>query len=59
MATRDGIETQIVPVGFSYVRGWRWEVVIRFGEPILLQRHADLDLLRAQIELIVRALSGL
>jgi len=59
MAMRDGIETQIVPVGFSYARGWRWDVVIRFGEPILLQRHVDLDLLRTQIELVVRTLSGL
>ena len=58
MATREGVETQIVPVGFSYARGWRWDVVIRFGEPILLQRHTDLDLIRSQIELVVRALSA-
>lgn len=57
MAMREGIEAQIVPVGFSYARGWRWEVVIRFSDPVLLQRHADIDLIRAQVELLVRALS--
>jgi 1-acyl-sn-glycerol-3-phosphate acyltransferase len=57
MAMRDGIDAQIVPVGFSYARGWRWDVVIRFGDPVLLSHQADLELIRAQVELVVRALS--
>lgn len=57
MALRDGIEAKIVPVGFTYARGRRWEVVIRFGEPVLLQRFADLDTARAHVESTVRALS--
>ncbi len=46
-----------MPLDFSYARGWRREVVIHFGDPVLLSRHADIKLIRAQVELVVRALN--
>jgi putative membrane protein len=58
LAAEQGIRVPIVPAGFWYRRGNRWQVVLRFGEPLTLdQRSQEEDVLR-QIETRVRCLSA-
>jgi putative membrane protein len=58
LAERDGrSRAPIVPVGFEYRRGPRWEIAVRFGEP-QRPRHGDEGQI-GQIERAVRILSGL
>ncbi len=60
LAERDG-ETRVpvVPVGFHYRCGRRWQIVVRFGAPRRLPPDADLTRFVAEIEADVRTLSGL
>ena len=34
-AQRFGIHAPIIPAGFSYAQGDRWQVVLRFGTPVV------------------------
>lgn len=57
IARSEGLNVPIVPVGFDYVRGRRWSVTARFGQPITLASRADLDAVRAEVEAKVTTLS--
>ena len=57
-AEKDGqTRVPIVPVGFRYVRGARWRVVLRFGEPLFAATRGDQAELVGLVEERVRALS--
>lgn len=58
IAARRGVaDLPIVPAGFEYRRGPKWDVTLRFGAPIFL--GAPREETRARVENAVRALSGL
>jgi putative membrane protein len=56
-AAGQGMGIPIVPAGFHYIRGRRWNVVLRFGEPVAVQWSASQDALVKHIEDRVRQLS--
>lgn len=49
----------VVPAGLEYRRRSRYEVTLRFGEPVFLERGADVGGFAAAVERQVRHLSGL
>ena len=53
-----GRAVPIVPAGFHYRAGERWQVAVRFGPPAYLRPDLDLPSFVRQIEARVRALSG-
>lgn len=58
-AQRAGINLRIVPVGLEYQQGEKWELKVRFGEPVLLRADDKNDEILAMIERKVRFLSGM
>jgi 1-acyl-sn-glycerol-3-phosphate acyltransferase len=52
------IRVPIIPVGLQYERGERWQVAVRIGEPLKLDRDADAARQVRVIENQVRQLSG-
>lgn len=60
MAEGDGqTRAPIVPVGLEYRRGARWQVTVRFGEPVTFDRTGDFAAQARAVEERVRVLSGL
>ena len=57
LAAARGLRVPIVPAGFSYRRGKRWNVTLRFGEPLMLTDRAQESDVLWQLEACVRALS--
>ncbi len=57
LAAGRGLTVPIVPAGFSYRRGKRWEVTLRFGEPIILAGRAQEQVVLRELETRVRSLS--
>lgn len=57
IAARAGVHAPIVPVGFSYQRGDKWRIQMRFGAPITVERRTDETDALARIESEVRRLS--
>jgi 1-acyl-sn-glycerol-3-phosphate acyltransferase len=57
IARAEGMATPILPVGFAYEPGPRWRVAMRFGSPLQIRNHADVERVRAQTEAAVIALS--
>lgn len=58
IAARSGIEVPLVPVGFSYEKGDRWQVTMRFGSPITVSSRDDEAAALHQLETSVYALSA-
>lgn len=59
LAQRDGRPAlPIVPVGFSYQRGMRWRVTVRFGAPLVADGTSSRAALVDRVERQVRMLSG-
>ncbi|MEJ7838217.1 MAG: 1-acyl-sn-glycerol-3-phosphate acyltransferase [Thermomicrobiales bacterium] len=58
IAARSGIEVPLVPVGFSYEKGDRWQVIMRFGSPIEVTSRDDEAAVLHQLETSVYALSA-
>ena len=56
LAANEGRAVPIIPVGFSYRRGDRWQVDLRFGEPVTIGRNGEAEALR-EVEAAVRRLS--
>lgn len=56
-AERFGIRAPIIPAGFSYDKGDRWSVILRFGEPIFAGASGQTDVVE-QVEDAVRRLSA-
>lgn len=57
LAATQGMRVPIVPAGFSYTRGERWRVELRFGEPVTVERRQDEPAVLAGIEVEIRRLS--
>ena len=57
IAASQGLQVPIVPVGLSYTRGERWQVVVRFGEPITLTHRSEERSVLQQVEAEVQRLS--
>lgn len=57
-AARMGIEVPVIPAGFSYTKGERWEVRLRFGEPVHAEDFDRMADLVAHVESKVRSLSA-
>lgn len=57
IATAAGMSVPIVPAGFVYERGRRWEVVLRFGEPVWVTDRGDEKSVLERVEADVRYLS--
>jgi putative membrane protein len=49
----------VVPAGLEYRRRSRFEVTLRFGRPVFLERGGDVGVFAAAVERQVRLLSGL
>jgi 1-acyl-sn-glycerol-3-phosphate acyltransferase len=58
MAARLGFVVPIIPAGFSYEKGRRWRVSLRFGAPITVDREIDERVVLTDIEAQVRRLCG-
>jgi len=58
LASRQGIPVPVVPAGFAYTKDDRWNVVLRFGAPLLPGSLPAEDFNR-ELEQRVRDLSGL
>lgn len=57
LAARRGVPARIIPVGFHYQRGQRWQVTMRFG-PAIEVRDRDAATIIADAERAVRDLSA-
>jgi 1-acyl-sn-glycerol-3-phosphate acyltransferase len=57
LAARRGLRVPIVPAGFSYSRGDRWQATLRFGEPVTVERRAQEAAVLREVETRVRCLS--
>lgn len=57
-ATAQGLHVPVVPAGFHYARGHRWEVDLRFGEPAEVGRWGSTRGLVEHVDARVRALSA-
>jgi len=57
-AQRQRESIPIVPVGFSYRHGGRWDVTVRFGAPLYPGSRQDRDALIRRVEEQVRLLSA-
>ncbi len=57
LAANEGHPVPIIPVGFSYQRGDRWQVALRFGKPVTIGNGGETASLR-EIEMAVRRLSA-
>ena len=57
LAATQGMRVPIVPAGFSYTRGERWRVELRFGEPVTVERRQDEPAVLAGVEAEIRRLS--
>lgn len=53
-----GTPVPVVPAGFSYRPGERWQVTLRLGPPAFFHSGTDLSAFVREIEAQVRALSG-
>jgi putative membrane protein len=58
LAARRGLGVPIVPAGFSYRHGDRWEATLRFGGPMFVQRRDEEESVLREIEQRVRCLSA-
>jgi putative membrane protein len=58
LAAARGLSVPIVPAGFSYQRGDRWQVILRFGAPITVERRTEEEAVLREIEMRVRCLSA-
>lgn len=58
LATTRGFAVPIVPAGFTYHRGKRWRVTLRFGERFALADYGNEAELLRSLETRVRLLSG-
>lgn len=56
-AERFGVHAPIIPAGFAYEEGNRWQVTLRFGEPIRATSRSQSEIVAA-VELAVRHLSA-
>ena len=57
LADRQGIRVPIIPAGFSYQRGRRWRVQLRFGAPVFIDAYPQETDVAREIEMQVRLLS--
>jgi 1-acyl-sn-glycerol-3-phosphate acyltransferase len=57
LASARGLRVPIVPVGFSYRRGSRWQVDLRFGEPLTIESRVREGAVLREIETRVYRLS--
>ena len=57
IATAQGMRVPVVPAGFSYTRGKRWEVAVRFGEPVWVADRRNERSVLEHVEAEVRRLS--
>lgn len=58
LAAKRGLSVPIVPVGFAYRRGDRWQATLRFGEPLTLERRDQERSILCELETRVRELSA-
>jgi 1-acyl-sn-glycerol-3-phosphate acyltransferase len=58
LAAQRGMRVPIVPAGFSYQRGNRWTVALRFGEPLTVEHRGQEAAILDEIEARVRSLSA-
>jgi putative membrane protein len=58
LAAQRGMHVPIVPAGFSYQRGNRWDVTLRFGEPLTIEHRSQEAAILDEIETRVRSLSA-
>jgi putative membrane protein len=56
-AAAEGLHVPIVPAGFAYRKTTRWQVSLRFGEPLLLTSPGDQGRVVQELEHRVRELS--
>ena len=54
-----GVPVPVLPAGFSYLPGQRWQVVLRIGPPAFLHPGGDLSAFVRTVESQVRDLSGI
>lgn len=57
IAAARGLDVPIVPAGFHYRRGDRWQANLRFGEPLRVRNRAEAASVLAALESRVIALS--
>lgn len=57
IAAGRGMKVPIVPAGFSYGRGHRWQVVARFGEPVYAAHRNEAPSVLEHVEREVHRLS--
>jgi 1-acyl-sn-glycerol-3-phosphate acyltransferase len=57
MASMGGEPVPVIPVGFHYRRGPKWEVTMRFGPPLTIPDRAREPAALLELETQVRALS--
>lgn len=56
-AAAQGMTVSIIPAGFHYTRGHRWQVELRFGQPVKLDPAASPNAIVEHVESCVRYLS--
>lgn len=57
LAAARGMDVPIVPAGFHYRKGDRWDITLRFGEPVHVRNRTEADAALADLESRVIALS--
>lgn len=57
LAARRGLRVPIVPAGFAYQRGDRWQATLRFGAPVSVERRDQEEAILREVETRVRGLS--
>lgn len=56
-SARLGRPVPVVPTGFTYERGDKWKVTVRFAPPVEVDGKTDIDAVRLRVETTVRHLS--